>query len=209
MLLTMENIKYRPRKKAFIGAVIGAAASIAGGIIGARKRKKAARREAERQKALKRNEEVIKSTEALNAGLQGQEEIQDNFMEQYMKYGGSVRNPKYKDRKKKAIGGIGEIIGGVIGGASTIVGAATNNPEIATAGNAVGQAVGTGLANHNAKRIAEQRKDNLTKPIPINGINADLDTTLPTTLQPIKKYGGRSMTLVAGSKGVKVKPRRV
>lgn len=51
--------------------------------------------------------------------------------------------------------------------------------------------VGKGLAKHNAKRIAEQRKDNLTKPIPINGINANSDLNLPTTLQPIKRYGGR------------------
>ena len=40
MSLVMKNNKYKPRKKAFIGAIIGAATSIAGGIIGARKRKK-------------------------------------------------------------------------------------------------------------------------------------------------------------------------
>ena len=102
----MKNNKYKPRKKAFIGAIIGAATSIAGGIIGARKRKRAARREAARQKAIKRNEETYKSIEALNAGLEGQEEIQDNFMEQYMRYGGIAKNKKYKNRNKKAIGGI-------------------------------------------------------------------------------------------------------
>lgn len=205
----MEQTKYRPRNKAFIGAAIGAVASIAGGLIGAAKKRKAAKREAARQKAIKRNEEIMKSTEALNAGLEGQEEIQDNFMEQYMKYGGSAKTSKYRSRKKKGIGGIGEIIGGVIGGASTIVGAATDTPEVAAAGNTIGQAVGQGLTNYNAKRVAEQRKDNLAKPVPMAGINTNGTAALPTTLEPIKKYGGRHMTLVAGSKGVKVKPRRV
>lgn len=191
MPLVMKNNKYKPRKKAFIGAIIGAATSIAGGIIGARKRKRAARREAARQKAIKRNEETYKSIEALNAGLEGQEEIQDNFMEQYMRYGGIAKNKKYKNRNKKAIGGVGEIIGSAISGAANIVSAVTESPEIAQTGNVIGQTVGKGLAKHNAKRIAEQRKDNLTKPIPINRINANSDLNLPTTLQPIKRYGGR------------------
>ena len=175
----MKNNKYKPRKKAFIGAIIGAATSIAGGIIGARKRKRAARREAARQKAIKRNEETYKSIEALNAGLEGQEEIQDNFMEQYMRYGGIAKNKKYKNRNKKAIGGVGEIIGSAISGAANIVSAVTESPEIAQTGNVIGQTVGKGLAKHNAKRIA------------INGINANSDLNLPTTLQPIKRYGGR------------------
>ena len=183
----MKNNKYKPRKKAFIGAIIGAATSIAGGIIGARKRKRAARREAARQKAIKRNEETYKSIEALNAGLEGQ----DNFMEQYMRYGGIAKNKKYKNRNKKAIGGVGEIIGSAISGAANIVSAVTESPEIAQTGNVIGQTIGKGLAKHNAKRIAEQRKDNLTKPIHINGINANSDLNLPTTLQPIKRYGGR------------------
>lgn len=193
----MKDNKYKPRKKAFIGAIIGAATSIAGGIIGAKKKKKAARAEARRQEAIKRNEAIYKSTEAMNAGLAGQEDLQQNFMEQYMKYGGSTKTNIYKDRKKKAIGGLGEIIGGVIGGASNIVGAVTENPQITSAGNAIGSVVGQGITNHTNKRLAEQKQAKLEQ----EAQNGEFPTNA--------KYGGRHMTLIAGSKGVKVKPRRV
>lgn len=193
----MKDNKYKPRKKAFIGAIIGAATSIAGGIIGAKKKKKAAREEARRQEAIKRNDAIYKSTEAMNAGLAGQEDLQQNFMEQYMKYGGSTKTNIYKDRKKKAIGGIGEIIGGVIGGASNIVGAITENPQITSAGNAIGAVVGQGITNHTNKRLEEQKQAKLEQ----EAQNGELPATA--------KYGGRHMTLIAGSKGIKVKPRRV
>lgn len=209
MLYEMKDNEYKPRKKAFIGAIISTAASVAGGIISARKKRIAAKREAARQEAIKRNEDIVRSTEALNAGLQGQDELQDDFLEQYMKYGGKTSNGKYKDRTKKSIGGIADILNGVIGGAGTIASATTDNPVYATAGQGLGQAVGQGLIQYNNKRLAEQRKDKLEEVIPINGINTNYDANLPTNLQPIKRYGGRYMPMVVGSKGVKTKPRRL
>lgn len=205
----MENNKYKPRKKAFVGAVIGAVGSIAGGIISARKKKKEAAREADRQRAIAKNQEIVQSTNALNVGLEGQEELQKNFISQYMKYGGSVKSSKYKSRNKKAIGGIGEIIGGVIGGVSSITGAATGIPEIGAAGNAVGAAVGQGISNYNNKRIQEQREANLKKEVPMAGIPKGEDFVLPDKLPFVKKYGGRHMKRVIGSKPIKTKPTRI
>lgn len=183
--------KYGKRKKAFIGAAIGAVASIAGGIIGGAKKRKAAKREALRQKRLENFNNATNTANALNEGLEGQQEFQENFYDQYMKYGGKL---KYRDRNKKAIGGIGEIIGGVLQGAGTITSAVTGNDAYAKVGNlanVVGNYAQGSIANRNAKIIAKQKSDNV--------IEED----------KVLKYGGRSMPLVAGSKGVKVKPRRV
>lgn len=193
----MEQYKDRTRKKAFIGAIIGAAGSIAGGIIGARKRKKAAKREAERKAAIERNEKIMESTNSLNESLQGQDELQENFLNQYMKYGGSVKSSKYKSRDAKAFGGIGELIGGLMGGASSVVGAATGSPKVEQAGKQISNYVQGTIANRNAKRIEEQKEDIAAEPAPV--------VSSPTVVKPVQRYGGRSMPT---NKTYKVRPKR-
>lgn len=183
--------KYGKRKKAFIGAAIGAVASIAGGIIGGAKKRKAAKKEALRQKRLENFNNATNTANALNESLSGQQELQENFYDQYMKFGGKL---KYHNRNKKAIGGIGEIIGGVLQGAGTVASAVTGNDTYAQAGNlanVVGNYAQGSIANRNNKIIAKQKSDNV--------IEED----------KLLKYGGRHMPLVAGSKGVKVRTKRV
>lgn len=189
-VINMEQ-KYGKRKKAFIGTAIGAVASIAGGLIGGAKKRKAAKREALRQQRLENFNNATNSANALNEGLEGQQEFQENFYDQYMRYGGKV---KYRNRNKKAIGGIGEIIGGVLQGAGTITSAVTNDDTYSNVGNlanVIGNYAQGSIANRNAKLNAKQR----------SSIIAEEDNLL--------KYGGRRMPLVGGSKGIKVKPKRL
>lgn len=186
----MKDNKYKPRKKAFIGAIIGAVGSIAGGIIGAKKKQKALKeqQEAERKQILQQQ-----SLAAANANLENKSELENEFLSQYYKkYGGKVKN-NYIDRNKKAIGGIGEIIGGIIQGGSAVASGVTENPIIGQAGALANGAIQSTISLRNKKTIDK--------------LNANNDDNIVD--EPIKKYGGRSMPLVVGSKGVKVKPRRV
>lgn len=183
--------KYVKRDKAFIGAAIGAVASIAGGIIGGAKKRKAAKQEELRQERLENFNNATNTANALNEGLEGQQELQKNFYEQYMKYGGKT---KYHNRNKKAIGGVGEIIGGVLKGAGTITSAVTEDDtynKVGNLANTIGNYTKGSIADRNAKFNAKQR----------SSIIAEEDNLL--------KYGGRRMTLVGGSKGIKVKPKRL
>lgn len=205
-VINMEK-KYRKRDKAFIGAAIGAVASIAGGLIGGAKK----RREAKRQEAIaKRNREYetrVNEANNINEALASNEGTYDEeFADRLMKYGGKK---KYKDRK--AWGGWGDVIGGVIGGIGTVAEAATETPGIGAAANTIGGAVGSGITNKMQQNASNRQERNLAAPLqqPIGIPNIDPRKGLPTKLPMINKYGGRHMPLVAGSKGVKVRPKRV
>lgn len=139
--------KVYKRRKAFIGAIIGAAASVAGGIIGGNKKKRAAREEARRVERQNNYNNAIASANSLNQDIYNEQEYKEDFLEQRYKYGGeSKMNKKYNNRNKKGFGGIGEIVGSVIGGIGTVAEAATGIQGLGATGNAIG-----GLANNTIK----------------------------------------------------------
>lgn len=122
----LYNYLNRPRRKAWIGAAIGAAVSIGSAIFGASKQKKAQ----EQQLALQRN------TEARNVGVQGAtnltqafsnyDELDKEFQSRFKRYGG----------RQKAEGGIKWTEGdtsALIGS----LGSAGSNIATAMIGNAV------------------------------------------------------------------------
>lgn len=216
-VINMNTVyKDRKRKKAFIGALIGVAGSVVGGILSGNKAKKQAAAQAAEQERLRKEQELkekrlaeynrtVNSTNSLNNNLVNADELENDFTNQYMKLGGKAS--KYKNRNRKAWGGWGDVAGGLISATGSIVSGATGNPVFATAGNAISGLANTAINNANVNRNTARIQKNLNAPlsIPDKVSNANYRANLPTRL----RYGGRHMTLVSGSKGVKVKPRRV
>lgn len=205
--VTNMNKKYKGRNKAFIGAAIGAVASIAGGLISGAKKKKEAKRQALIAKRNREFEENNKNANAINEALASSESTYDEeFADRLMKYGGKK---KYKDRK--AWGGIGELVGGLIGGIGTVTEAATGVEGIGAAANTVGSAVGSGITSKMQSNASKKQEENLAAPLqqPVGVPTTDYRQGLPKKLPAVQKYGGRHMPLVAGSKGVKVRTKRV
>lgn len=103
------KVKNNGRDKKFIGAAIGAVANIAGGIIGAKKKKKAAKAQEaanDRNIALQADAEANQQAAAMSSSYANQDYIDDLYGKVTLKNGGKV---KTKDRiavaKKYAMGG--------------------------------------------------------------------------------------------------------
>lgn len=186
--MVMQNEKYG-RRKAFIGTAIAAVGSIAGGLIKGAAAKKKAKEEALRTKRDKAYNAEVSAANALNAGLDNQTQLQDEFIDEYtMRLGGS------KCRKRKAIGGLGDIIGGVIGAAGSVTEAVTGVEGLGAAGNAIGSGVGGAITKRNKDILNKRKADRLATPLATpNNLTATMDfrKQLPTQL-PLRRYGGKS-----------------
>lgn len=136
-------IKTDNRKKAFLGALIGGVASIAGSAIGAAKRRKA-ERERLRQQQIEQNQNDAKAqAQALTAAVADQDYVDEYNKKVTLKMGGNKKfNDRIKSNKTKSnrifkCGGqkkakMGSLIGqngvgGEIGGAMSGIGGLANS----------------------------------------------------------------------------------
>lgn len=90
-------IKTDNRKKAFLGALIGGVASIAGSAIGAAKRRKAEREKLKQQQIEQNQNDAKAQTQALTASVANQDYVDEYNKKVTLKMGG---NKKFNDRIK-------------------------------------------------------------------------------------------------------------
>lgn len=207
----MEN-KYGERKKAFIGAAIGAVASIAGGLIGNAKKKKEEARQRAIAKGNRDYENNLKETSSINQALASYDNSTgEEFEARLQKYGGST---KYRDRK--AWGGWGDVVSGVISGVGSVVEGATGIQGISAAGNAIGGiaggAIGDGITNRMIKKNEEAKQKRLASPMqnPVGVDTTQYNAQLPTKLSTVQRYGGRNKLNPVGSiVGIKPQAKRL
>ena len=197
--------KYR-RRKAFIGAIIGAGLSIAGGLIGGAKKKREAKRQAAIDKRNREYDKKVQDANAINEALASYDDggAGEEFEARLQKYGGVT---KYKNRK--AWGGWGDVISGTVSGIGSLVEGATGVQGISgigsSIGNAVGGAIKGGYTNRMIQKNEQKKQETLAAPLanPV-GINPnDYRQALPTRLQPVKRYGGRKPISVMACGGKK------
>lgn len=103
----MNNYLNRPRRKAWIGAAIGAAVGIGSAIFGASKQKKAQ----EQQYALQRNMESrntgLTSAANLTQAYANADELDKEFRNRFMRYGGRKKAAWGAEDTAALIGGLG------------------------------------------------------------------------------------------------------
>lgn len=143
----MIQYKDRQRQKAFIGAVIGAAASIAGGIIKGNKQKKAQ----EKVQAEQDHRDALQNARALTSAYANQDYVDQYNDKLTLKCGGRVRRKaNFGTEFAQALPGLGNL-------ASSITGVEGLNQL----GTSIGQGITANQQINENKRIAqeaEQRK---------------------------------------------------
>ncbi len=136
-------IKTDNRKKAFLGALIGGVASIAGSVIGAAKRRKAEREKLKQQQIEQNQNDAKIQAQALTASVANQDYVDEYNKKVTLKMGGDKKfNDRIKSNKTKSnrifkCGGrkkaeMGSLIGqggvgGEIGDAMSGIGGLTNS----------------------------------------------------------------------------------
>lgn len=181
------------RDKKFIGAAIGAVANIAGGIVGAVKKKKLAKQqeaEMERQQFAQNAVDASQQAAAMSSSYADQQYVDDYKSKIALKNGGKV---KTKDRiqvaKKYAMGGRSKKLFGM------------NNKQMATANNVVSMfdTIGTAATNiatggqSNIKPVT-----NYADTVTANNLEKNKEIARQAELartgksnQPVMKCGGR------------------
>lgn len=91
-------VKYNNRKKAFLGAIIGGIAGIAGSAIGAAKQRKIQREQLKQQQIEQNQNDAKAQAKALTAGVADQEYVDQYNKKVTLKMGG---NKKFNDRIKQ------------------------------------------------------------------------------------------------------------
>lgn len=136
-------IKTDNRKKAFLGALIGGVAGIAGSVIGAAKRRKAERERLKQQQIEQNQNDAKAQAQALTASVANQDYVDEYNKKVTLKMGGNKKfNDRIKSNKTKSnrifkCGGrkkaeMGSLIGqngvgGEIGGAMSGIGGLANS----------------------------------------------------------------------------------
>lgn len=199
------NKQYK-RRKAFIGAAIGAVASIAGGLIGGAKKRREAKRQAQIARRNRQYEMLSQEAQNLNAAMADYENTAgEDFEAKLKRYGGRSNMKRCggkvkrcggqtKYRNRKAWGGTGELIGGLISAAGTIGSALTDQPVVAQAGNIIGNLAQRGFTNKMIKNNEKRIQGNLEQPLqqPVSPTaNTDYREELPKRLPTMARYGTR------------------
>lgn len=211
-------IKSNNREKAFLGAIIGGVASIAGSAIGAAKKRKA-EREQLRQQQIEQNQNDAKAqAQALTAAVADQDYVDEYNKKVTLKMGG---NKKFNDRiksnkiksnrifkcggRKKA--GMGSLIGkngvgGEIGDAMSGIGGLANSLFASSkAPKQVKKADGFSTTGPKVEMKTPDYMNNTNNNINNNNINNNSNTvTNPTTQQQNNQFVDRSNTLRCGGK---------
>lgn len=211
-------VKRDNRKKAFLGALIGGVASIAGSAIGAAKRRKA-EREQLRQQQIEQNQNDAKAqAQALTASVADQDYVDEYNKKVTLKMGGNKKfNDRIKSNKTKSnrifkCGGqkkakMGSLIGqngvgGEIGDAmSGIGGLADSLFTPSSAPKQVKKADGFSTTGPKVEMKTPDYMNNTNNNINNNNINNNSNTvTNPTTQQQNNQFVDRSNTLRCGGK---------
>lgn len=180
--------RYR-RKKAFIGAIVGAVGSIAGGLIGGAKQRREAKKQAMIASRNRQFETLSNEAQGINSALANyNNSAAEDFEAKLMKCGGKV---KYRNRK--SFGGWGDVIGGITSAAGSIASGVTGNNSYRDAGIALSQLANAGftnkMINNNTKDV--QNKLTISDDEIISPTKLVQGANKPDKLPPIHRYGGR------------------
>ena len=204
-------IKTDNRKKAFLGALIGGVASIAGSAIGAAKKRKAEREKLKQQQIEQNQNDAKAQAQALTASVADQDYVDEYNKKVTLKMGGDKKfNDRIKSNKTKSnrifkCGGqkkakMGSLIGqngvgGEIGDAmSGIGGLADSLFAPSSAPKQVKKADGFSTTGPKVEIKTPNYMNN-------NDINNNINTaTNPTTQQQNNQFVDRSNTLRCGGK---------
>lgn len=190
----MIQYKDRQRQKAFIGAIIGAAASIAGGIIKGNKQKKAQ----EKAQAAQDHKDALQNAQALTSAYANQDYVGQYNDKLTLKCGGRVR--------RKA--GFGTEFADALPGLGNLASSITGVQGLGELGTAISQGISANQQINENKRIsqeAEQRKQLQAGQQQLN-ITSDKMTNPMTMYQRssfINKYkcGGRRKAWIGAAIG--------
>ena len=201
-------VKRDNRKKAFLGALIGGVASIAGSAIGAAKRRKA-EREQLRQQQIEQNQNDAKAqAQALTAAVADQDYVDEYNKKVTLKMGGNKKfNDRIKSNKTKSnrifkCGGqkkakMGSLIGQNGVGMSGIGGLVNSLFTPSSAPKQVKKADGFSTTGSKVEIKTPNYMNNTNN----NDINNNINTaTNPTTQQQNNQFVDRSNTLRCGGK---------
>ena len=207
-------VKRDNRKKAFLGAIIGGIASIAGSAIGAAKRRKAEREKLKQQQIEQNQNDAKAQAQALTASVANQDYVDEYNKKVTLKMGGDKKfNDRIKSNKTKSnrifkCGGqkkakMGSLIGqngvgGEIGDAMSGIGGLANS--LFTPSSAPKQVKkANGFSTTGSK--VEMKTPNYMNNTNNNDINNNINTAInPTTQQQNNQFVDRSNTLRCGGK---------
>lgn len=211
-------VKRDNRKKAFLGALIGGVASIAGSAIGAAKRRKAEREKLKQQQIEQNQNDAKAQAQALTASVADQDYVDEYNKKVTLKMGGDKKfNDRIKSNKTKSnrifkCGGqkkakMGSLIGqngvgGEIGDAMSGIGGLVNSLFTpSSAPKQVKKADGFSTTGPKVEIKTPDYMNNTNNNINNNNINNNSNTvTNPTTQQQNNQFVDRSNTLRCGGK---------
>lgn len=211
-------VKRDNRKKAFLGAIIGGIAGIAGSAIGAAKKRKAEREQLRQQQIDQNQNDAKAQAQALTAAVADQDYVDEYNKKVTLKMGGNKKfNDRIKSNKTKSnrifkCGGqkkakMGSLIGqngvgGEIGDAmSGIGGLADSLFTPSSAPKQVKKADGFSTTGPKVEMKTPDYMNNTNNNINNNNINNNSNTvTNPTTQQQNNQFVDRSNTLRCGGK---------
>lgn len=198
-------IKTDNRKKAFLGALIGGIASIAGSAIGAAKSRKAEKEKLKQQQIEQNQNDAKAQARALTANVADQDYVDEYNKKVTLKMGGDKKfNDRIKSNKTKSnrifkYGAGGEIgVGREIGDAMSGIGGFTNS---LLGGSSVPKQVKKADRFSTTGPKVEIKTPNYMNNTNNNDINNNINTaTNPTTQQQNNQFVDRSNTLRCGGK---------
>lgn len=211
-------VKRDNRKKAFLGALIGGIAGIAGSAIGAAKRRKAEREKLKQQQIEQNQNDAKAQAQALTASVADQDYVDEYNKKVTLKMGGNKKfNDRIKSNKTKSnrifkCGGqkkakMGSLIGqngvgGEIGDAMSGIGGLGNSLFTpSSAPKQVKKADGFSTTGPKVEIKTPDYMNNTNNNINNNNINNNSNTvTNPTTQQQNNQFVDRSNTLRCGGK---------
>lgn len=203
-------IKTDNRKKAFLGALIGGVASIAGSAIGAAKRRKAEREKLKQQQIEQNQNDAKAQAQALTASVANQDYVDEYNKKVTLKMGGDKKfNDRIKSNKTKSnrifkCGGRKKAEMGSLIGQNGVGG------EIGDAVSGIGGLANSLFAPNSAPKQVKKAdgfsttgpKINIKTPDYVNSTNNNNTNTTanPNTQQQNNQFVDRSNTLRCGGK---------
>lgn len=167
----LNNYLNRPRKKAWIGAAIGAAASIGSAIFGASQQRKAQQKQLALQRNTQAREAGVQSAMNLTQAYANYDELDEEFRNRFLRYGGRRKaevgtEEKTDDNSSSDSNSSSDNSGSSSGGGFSFDYEWSNqdtNDIISGVGSAVGD-IASSLIRNNASRSGET-----FTPIKVNG----------------------------------------
>lgn len=186
-------VKRDNRKKAFLGALIGGIASIAGSAIGAAKRRRAEREKLKQQQIEQNQNDAKAQAQALTAAVADQDYVDEYNKKVTLKMGGNKKfNDRIKSNKTKSnrIFKFGAAMSGIGGLANSLFTSSSAPKQVKKA---------DGFSTTGPK--VEIKTPNYMNNTNNNDINNNINTaTNPTTQQQNNQFVDRSNTLRCGGK---------